>query len=106
MINRSGEKWIILTDENHEPKLVLDADGFLRSELFCKHCEGIERFCHPPIILRDERANLGTLIKKLRRMNDLDSDTPIENDVVIIWGPDIKRIITGADILGRLLKGI
>ncbi len=33
-INKSGEKWIILTDERNEPKLALDADGFLRSELF------------------------------------------------------------------------
>ncbi len=35
-INQSGEKWIILTDETKEPKLALDADGFLRSELFCQ----------------------------------------------------------------------
>ena len=33
-LNKSGEKWIILTDENNKPKLALDADGFLRSEIF------------------------------------------------------------------------
>lgn len=105
-LNVSGEKWIILTDEKNEPKLVLDADGFLRSELFCKKCEGIEFYCHTPIILRDENANLGTLIQKLRDNNEIHSDTPIEKDVVIVWTADHKRIITGADILGRLLKDI
>lgn len=105
-INKSGEKWILLTDENNEPKLALDADGFLRSELFCTQCEGIKKYCHVPIILRDENENLGNLIQKLRRNNHINSDTPIEKDVVIVWTADHKRIITGADILGRLLKGI
>jgi hypothetical protein len=105
-INKSGEKWIILTDERNEPKLALDADGFLRSELFCLQSDGIENFCHLPIILRDENANLGTLIQKLRGNSEIDSDIPIEKDVVIVWTAEQKRIITGADILGRLLKGI
>jgi metal transporter CNNM len=78
----------------------------LRSELFCKQCEGIAQYCHDPIIVRDENANLRTLIKKLRGKYEMDSETPIEQDVVIIWGAERKRIITGADILGRLLKGI
>ena len=105
-INKSGEKWIVLTNENDEPLVVLDADGFIRSELFCKNCDGIEKFCHVPIIIRDTSTNLGTLIKKLRSTTEINSDTPIEKDIVLIWVPGNKRIITGADILGRLLKGI
>jgi len=105
-INKSGEKWILLSDEYGEPKLALDADGFLRAELFCRECEGIETYCHVPIVLRDEHANLGTLIHKLRINNEINSDSPIEKDVVIVWTANHKRIITGADILGRLLKGI
>ena len=30
----------------------------------------------------------------------------IDQDVILIWGQEEKRVITGADILGRLLKGI
>ena len=105
-INKSGEKWILLIDENNEPLVALDADGFLRSELYGNENEGIEKYCHVPIVLKDENANLGTLIHKLRRNNDINSDAPIEKDVVIVWTADHKRIITGADILGRLLKGI
>jgi len=105
-VNKSEEKWIIFTDENNEPQLVLNADGFIRAELFCSRCEGIEKYCHVPFIIRDEKSNLGTLIKKLKSKTDINSDTPIEKDIVLVWGVDNKRIITGADILGKLLKGI
>ena len=33
-------------------------------------------------------------------------DDIIDQDVVIYWNENDKRIITGADIVGRLLKGI
>jgi len=105
-INRSGEKWILLCDTNMEPKLALDADGFLRSEIVCDHGACIEDYCHVPIVLRDENANLGTLIKKLRGNDEINSEAPIEKDVVFVWTATHKRIITGADILGRLFKGI
>ncbi len=42
----------------------------------------------------------------LRSNSEIDSDTPIEKDVVIVWTANHKHINTGADILGRLLKGI
>jgi len=32
-------------------------------------------------------------------------DDVIDNDLVLIWS-DERRVITGADILGRLLRGI
>ncbi len=105
-INKSDEKWIIFTDEKNEPKLVLDADGFTRSELFSKRSEGIEKYCHVPLVIRDEKTNLGILIKNLRDKSHIDSDSPIKKDMVLIWGIESKRIVTGADILGRLLKGI
>ena len=105
-INKSEEKWIIFTDKKSEPKLVLDADGFTRSNLFSERYEGIEKFCHVPLLIRDEKTNLGILIKQLRNKSHVDSDSPIEKDIVLIWGINQKRIITGADILGRLLKGI
>jgi len=33
------------------------------------------------------------------------SDDVIDNDLILVWGHE-KRIITGADLLGRLLRGI
>jgi hypothetical protein len=105
-INSSGKKWMIFTNKNDEPKLVMDIDKFIRSELFNDKHKGIEKYCHVPIIIRDEKSNLGTLIKQLKSNIDINSDNPISNDIVLFWKDEHKRIITGADILGQLLKGI
>ena len=32
-------------------------------------------------------------------------DDVVDNDVIIVWAKE-KRIITGSDLLGRLLRGI
>jgi metal transporter CNNM len=32
-------------------------------------------------------------------------DDVIEHDLILVWGEQ-KRVITGADLLGRLLRGI
>ncbi len=105
-INKSEEKWIIFTDEKNEPVLALDADGFIRSELFCVDCEGINKYCHKPLIIKEEDASLGDIIQGLKHKIDVKSDDPIDNDIVLLWNNNNKRIITGADIFGRLLKGI
>ena len=33
-------------------------------------------------------------------------DDVIDDDLILIWGKEEKRIITGSDILGRLMRGI
>ncbi|MGD9327571.1 MAG: DUF21 domain-containing protein [Cyclobacteriaceae bacterium] len=105
-VNSSGKKWIIITNDKNIPFAVLDADNFIRSALFCKDCEAIEDFCHSPLIITDKTTNLGEVIKDLRSKIDDHADVPIEKDIVLYWSKDEKRIITGADIFGRLLKGI
>lgn len=105
-INQSGEKWIIITNGLQEPILVLDADGFLRSNLLASENEPIENFCHPPLVIKDGNINIGKIIKLLKSNIEKHSDSPIDLDVVLFWTKENKRIITGADLLGRLLKGI
>lgn len=105
-INRSGEKWIIFTSNIDEPVLVLDADEFIRTLLFCNECKSIVDFCHTPLVIYDEKTNLGEVLKKLRGKIDKINDMPIEKDIVLYWTPSLKKIITGADIFGRLLKGV
>lgn len=105
-INKSGEKWIIFTDEHEKPTLVLDADGFMRSEVFSNKSEGIEKYCHAPIVVKDQDTKIGLIIKNMRGKLATHSDVPIDKDVVLYWPNENKRIITGADIFGRLLKGI
>ena len=36
---------------------------------------------------------------------DRPGDDVIDHDIILVWGRQ-KRIITGADVLGRLLRGI
>lgn len=105
-INKSGEKWIVFIDEFGEPKLVLDADGFIRSEVFGEQTDGILKYCHSPFIVKDGNTKIGSLIKDLRNEIEDHSDAPIDVDVILYWTNKKKRIITGADIFGRLLTGI
>jgi len=94
-----------LTDEKGEPKLTLDSDGFLRSALFEKDVFNPMEFCHRPIIVHDKEVTLGEAILKLKVQPEKLGDDVIDKDTILFWS-DKKRIITGADILGRLLRGI
>ncbi len=107
-IDASGHTWVILTDEkSNQPLYVMDADGFLRAVMFSKRSADPYLYCHRPILIKDSTTSLGEAIHELKESesSDEDHDGVIENDVILIWG-DEKRIITGADILGRLLKGV
>ena len=103
-IDRSGKKWVILTDPDKTPLMVLDADGFLRHALFHGHVNPTT-FCHRPIIVRDLQTPLGAVIAQLKVAPQTHGDDVIDQDIILVWGEE-RRIITGADILGRLMRGI
>lgn len=105
-VNASGKKWVILANLNGDPRLLLDADAFLRSVLLDDTIQDHYIFCHKPIIITDIKKTLDDVIIDLKYGMDPSSDTAIDNDIVLLWTPDVKRIITGSDILGRLLHGI
>jgi len=104
-IHQSKEKWVIITDEKDTPRLVLDADGFLR-EFLVEHRYKPLRHCHRPIIHDHTKFPLGELLTQFKVNPEHMEDDVIDHDLVLIWTPEHKRIITGADILGRLLRGI
>jgi hypothetical protein len=103
-IHASGRKWVILADLDGEPQLLLDSDAFLRAVLLEKDAVDPYRFCHRPILVKNPKTNLGSVIRLLRRSKQ-DTKGVIENDVVLVW-TDRPRIITGADLFDRLLHGI
>ena len=105
LIQTSGKKWVIITDEEETPLLVLDADGFLRAALLDPEKADPYDYCHRPIIIRKLQTSMDNVIAKLRVRPDHDDDDVIDEDIILVWGED-RRIITGADILGRLLRGI
>ncbi|SHJ82823.1 protein of unknown function DUF21 [Malonomonas rubra DSM 5091] len=104
-ISLSEKKWAVLTDSSGNPRFVLDTDKFLRGVLLGPSHFNPWSCCHSPIVVKDLKIPLGEIIVLLKGLYSHTSDEPIDKDVVLVWG-EKKRIITGADILGRLLKGI
>ena len=104
-INRSGKKWVVIMDDNKNPCLVLNANAFLRAVVFDREKINPYNFCHRPIIVTDSKTLLGKVINKLKVVAKTEVDDVIDNDLILIWS-DEKRVITGTDILGRLMRGI
>ena len=104
-IQRSQKKWIIFIDNDNKPQLVMDADAFLRSSFFDKEVSEPRAFMHKPVVIYNPKVSLENVIRELSLDAEHQEDDVIDKDIVLFWGRK-KRIITGADILGRLLRGI
>jgi hypothetical protein len=104
-IHASEKKWVIITDATDQPQLVLDADGFLRAAMFETGPVKALHYCHRPVVVTDRHLPLGEVITKLEVMPEHGSDDVIDHDLILVWAEE-RRIITGADLLGRLLRGI
>jgi metal transporter CNNM len=105
-LDASGKKWVIFVDGAGQPCLVLDAHHFLRDALFEKGPPKPEAYWHRPIVVSDTRTRLGDVIGRMKVTPEHPEDDVVDNDLILLWGPQHKRIITGADLLGRLLRGI
>ena len=108
LVNASGHHWVVLADEVGNPQLLLDADAALRAALLDREKPyDIYNYCRRPLVIRDTSKTIGEVITYLKSIppGTEAEDSAIDYDAVLIWG-DEPRIITGADILGKLLKGI
>jgi metal transporter CNNM len=104
-VNASGMKWIVVTDLDGEPAFVLDAHHFLRAALFNPLENNLAKYWHRPIIVRDMKMRLCDVIGRLTLNSTCPDDDVIDNDLILVWGTH-RRVITGADLLGRLLRDI
>jgi uncharacterized protein YjlB len=104
-LDASAKKWVIVTDLDGEPVFVLDSDHFLRDTLFDRLQSDPTAYLHRPIVVRDMRTRLGDVIGRMKVAPQRPSDDVIDNDLILVWGAQ-RRIITGADLLGRLLRDI
>jgi hypothetical protein len=104
-IDASGKKWVIVTDPSGEPVFVLDSHQFLRDALFDELEINPNNYWHRPIVVRDTKKKLGDIIGQMKVVPEHPDDDVIDNDLILVWGEQ-RRIITGADLLGRLLRGI
>jgi hypothetical protein len=104
-VQLSGHKWAVLTDDAGAPLLVLDCDAFVRGVFE----RGIEynayEACHRPIVVTDPKTPVGDVLPLLAVRPEHPEDDVIDHDLVLLWGAE-RRILTGADLLGRLLRGI
>jgi len=53
----------------------------------------------------DTQTRLGDVIGHLKVVPERPDDDVIDNDLILVWGSQ-RRIITGPDLLVRLLRGI
>jgi metal transporter CNNM len=104
-LQQSGKTWAILTDAGGEPRLALRTDDFIREALFSPDRFDPRRHVHRPILLREAGTKLGDLMTRFRVRCGKDGTEIIENDVLLLW-IDPPRIVTGTDLLGRLLRNI
>ena len=104
LIQEPQKKWIIITDDTNEPRYIMNAHEVIRSALFDTTFTPLQ-YCHHPIVVKDENATLGKIIPTLKVQPECIEDDVIDKDTIIFWGSQ-KRIITGSDLLGRLMRGI
>lgn len=104
-VNEADKKWVIVADPAGKPRLALNAHRFLRDALFAPAAPDPRRYAHCPVVTGEPDTPLGELVCLLRVRPRTDQDDVVDDDVILLWG-ERKRIVTGADLLGRLLRGI
>ncbi|WP_342304701.1 CNNM domain-containing protein [Methanolobus sp. ZRKC5] len=107
-IASSSKKWVIVLDETDRPVMAIDSGSFLRDAIYRKPEFNPYRYCHHPIIVSDSNEQIGDVLHKLKVYPEDSEDDVIDNDLILYWNREDpeKMIITGSDILGRLLRGI
>ncbi|MBB3332515.1 hypothetical protein BDK63_003409 [Halomonas campaniensis] len=104
-LEQAGRSRAVLVDEAGDPRLVVDVNALLRAALFDDGEFRPQDHCHRPIVIRDPATRLGEVIHRFRVRPEHREDDVLDEDVILLWG-DEKRILTGSDVLGRLLRGI
>jgi metal transporter CNNM len=105
-IEKSKRKWVVFIDEYGQPYVVLNARHFLRDVLFDETPASPERYWHRPLVVTDANTRLGEVIGKMKVRPDSPEDDVVDHDLILVWAKDERRIITGGDLLGRLMRGI
>lgn len=103
-VNASGKKWVIFTDAEGNPSLVMNTNEFLRDVFLADAAVNPRHYCHYPVIVHDTRMLLGNVLSKMMTAGVLDGSDELNHDLVLVWSEQ-RRVITGSDILGRLLHG-
>ena len=101
-VQASGKRWVLIGPKSGTPTLALDAPAFLRAAFFASEPPDPLAFCHRPVTVTDPRTRLAEVLGRFE--TDPSADV-IDRDLILLWS-DQKRIITGADLFGYLMRGI
>ncbi len=104
-LNRSTRSWAVLVDDQRRPRKVLRPAEFIQDLFFNEADFDPNHHCHQPVIVYDPTKKLGELIPQLKVHPASMGDTMPGDDVILLWS-DRPRIVTGTDLLGRLLRGV
>lgn len=102
----SGMKWVVLLDAAGEPRGIINAHELIRHALFEPGEFAPQRYCHYPLVTHDPDKPLGRVLGQLTVRPTHPGDDVIDQDLILLWTASNRRIITGSDLLGRLLRGI
>lgn len=105
-LQASRWKWAILVNEDGKPLHALNSDEYLRALQDRGNNPHPIEFCHTPIVVTNSEAMLDSVLTELVVETEGPDDRLIDREVILYWGENTKRIITGPDLLGRLLNGI
>jgi len=105
-LKKHPNKWAIIVGEYGYPQLVLRTTNYLSALYANGDKASVYDCCHRPIVVDDEDGTLDDVLGDfVVEAEDVDDDV-VDRDVVLHWTKSNKRIITGADIFGKLLSGI
>lgn len=102
----ADRKWIVLVDADDAPRLVANAPALLRAALFAPERFDPAALRHHPLVVRDAALPLGHVLTRLTVRPERPGDDVVDQDLILVWTDAERRIITGADLLGRLLRRI
>ena len=101
-ICKSAKRWVLIAAEGSVPGWILDSSEFLGAVLIRDEAVSPMDFCHRPITVREGNTRLSQVLGRLEMQP---GDEVLTRDVILLWGQE-KRIITGEDLLGYLMRGI
>jgi metal transporter CNNM len=100
----SRKKWIVLTDDDGQPRLLLNANAFLRDFLVLGSDVALGDYCHRPAVVTRPTETLDKALGILATLRAKDAGH--DETVMLLWSPGVKRMITGSDVLRCLLSGM
>ena len=100
----SRKKWVVLTDDDDQPRLLLNAAEFLRDFETLRKDVAPGDYCHRPAVVTGAADTLDKALGALATHREADAGH--DETVILLWSPEAKRMITGSDVLRCLLSGM